>query len=634
MATAQKPSRQPPVSQATHDAIIDYVEKKRAMLVNNFNMRSRMQQIDRIYQRETDWTEAQRRAKMANNAGDITKMQNVTIPVVMPQVESMLTFLSETFLSSYPLFPVLSKPKMMDVAMQMETTIGEQGIQFSWAAELMQAMRDTLKYNVCAVEVDWVEKKTYSVSSDATQSIQHGVSAPTNFAGNILKRRDPYNLILDTRVPPFEVHTRGEYAGYVEIIGKIEMKRRIAELDPTLTSRAKEAFESGEATVSMSPGSSQFYVPQVNAESLITPTELGNQTNWDAWAGIDKSQTISYAGRYEWVVLYARILPKEFGIVGPQGNTAQIYKFIVVNGKVCIYMQRMSNAHDYLPIIVAQAHEDGLGWQTKSFADNAAPFQALATSLWNSGLESQRRKVYDRIIYDPSRINKKDIENTSVVARIPVKSEAYGKPMAEAIYQVPYRDDNAAQIFNVSQQVVEMADIANGQNRVQRGQFQKGNKTRVEYQDTMNNSEGRPRMIALLLETRFFQPIKHIIKLNTLQYQPAGEMYNRNTKEAIDIDPVALRKEALEFKIADGVMPTSQLMSMDTFDALMNAAAQNPMLAQRFDITGAFIYFLQLKGATWLSDFEIKQQPQQPGMPQPQPGMPPTAQPQPGIPPA
>lgn len=621
MATA---NTKPPVSQKTHDAIVDYISRKRTSQARLYNLRARMQQIDRVYQREVDWTLAQQRAKVANLSGDISKMQNAVIPVVMPQTESLLNFLSETFLSSYPIFAVLSKPQMMTEALQMETVIGEQGVEFAWATELLAAMRDTLKYNLCAVEVDWVEKKTYTVTSDATADIKHGTATKTQFAGNAIKRRDPYNLILDTRVPPFEIHTRGEYAGYVEMISKIEMKQRIAELDPTMTMRVKDAFESGDAAYSMSPSSTGFFIPQVNPDAMVTVTELTGAPNWDAWAGIEEDPKIKYAGRYEWTVMYCKILPVEFGMISPAANTPQIWKFITINGKVCIYAQRMSNAHNYLPLICAQAHEDGLSWQSKSFADNAAPFQALATALFNSGLESQRRKVYDRIIYDPSKINKADIEKTSPVARIPIKTEAYGTPLSEVVYQLPYRDDNANQVFQVSQQVLDMADVANGQNRVQRGQFQKGNKTRSEYEDTMNNSDSRPRMVALVLENRLFQPIKQILKLNTLQYQPPGTSYNRNTKQPVDIDPVAMRAAALEFKIADGVMPTSKFINFETFDKLLNVAAQNPMVSQRFDIVGAFMYYLKLQGASWIDDFVV-QQPQQ-VMPGQQPGMP--AQPQ------
>lgn len=618
---ATTPVTKPPVSNDTHGAIIDYFTKKRSTQSRLYNMRSRMQYIDRVYQRELDWSLAQQRAKAANMAGDISKMQNVVVPVVMPQVESMLTYLSDTFLASYPLFPVVSRPKLQAAALQMETVIGEQAIRFSWGAELTAAMRDQLKYNLGAVEVSWAEEQVPTIETDLTSDVKNGKTVLTDYVGNKLQRIDPYNLIVDVRVQPFEVHTKGEFVGYTELISKIEMKRRISRLDSTKTMRVKEAFESGEGVASASPVGNGHYIPQVNADALVSVADLTGQTNWDSWAGIEENPRIHYHNRYEWAVLYARILPAEFKIMSGGRNTPQIWKFIVINGKVCIFAEQVTNAHDYLPIIVAQAHEDGLGWQAKSFADNAAPFQAIATSLFNSGLESQRRKVYDRIIYDPSRINKADIEKTSPVARIPIKTEAYGKPLNEAVYQIPYRDDNVGSIFNTAQLVLEMADVAVGQNRVQRGQFQKGNKTRTEFQDTMNNSDSRPRMVALLIEQRFFQPIKHIVKLNTLQYQPPDTLFNRTAKQQVKVDPVELRKAQLEFKIADGVMPTSQYVNFDTFDKLLNVAAQNPMVGAKWDIVGAFMYYLKLQGASWIDDFEIPQQQGQPNAQTvPQPG--------------
>ena len=618
----------PPISLDTQDCFVRYVGEAVRLLGSAYNFRSRMEQIDRIYQREIDFTSAQRRAKAANMGGDASKMQNVTLPVVMPQVESLLTELSNIFLSSYPLFPVFSKPAMIDAALQMETIIGEQGIQFGWAAELLQAMRDGLKYNLMAVEVEWVTKKVYSVGNDASVSITHGVPTETLFAGNALKRINPYNIILDTRVPPYAIHTRGEYAGYTEMISRIELKQRFAELDPTRTMNAKEAFESGSGEISTTSSSNAYFIPQVNPFALLDPSvnQVGRSINWHAWAGLDENRAIQYSDMYEFTVLYARILPKEHKIVGANGNTPQIYKMIVINRKVCIFAERQSNAHNFLPIIVAQATEDGLDWQSKSFADNAAPFQALASALYNSGIESQRRKVYDRLIYDPSRINKADIDKTDVVARIPVKSEAYGKPVSESLYQVPYKDDQVATIFSTAQQVLEMADIANGQNRVQRGQFQKGNKTRHEFQDTMDNSNARPRMTALVLENRFFTPIKTVLKLNTLQYQPAADVYNRNSKTNVKIDPVALRKASVEFRMADGLMPTDAFINMDLFTSILQMVAQYPQILAEYDIVGMIFYWLKLEGATWVDDFKVQQQPVQPqqGAPsapvQPQPG--------------
>lgn len=614
MATA--PSA-PPISEQTQKSFVSYTNEALRILSSSYNLRSRMQEIDRVYQRETDYTTAQMRAKAANRAGDASKMQNTVVPVVMPQVESLLTELSDIFLTSYPIFPVLSKPQMQDAALQLETLIGEQGIQFAWSAELLQAMRDGLKYNLMAVEVEWVTKKVYSVVNNAAVSIKTGTPTETLFVGNSLKRVTPYNMILDTRVAPFEVHTRGEYAGYTEMISRIDLKRKISEMDPTRTMNAKKAFESGMGNFSTVASSNAFFVPQVNPFALIETTTVGtgNSINWHAWAGLDNNQPIAYSDMYEYTVLYARILPAEHKINGANGNTVQIWKMIVINRTVCIYAELQNNAHNFLPIIVAQAHEDGLSWQSKSFADNAAPFQALATSLYNSGIESQRRKVYDRIFYDPSRINKADIENTSVVARIPIKNEAYGKPVGEAVYAMPYRDDNVNEIFNVAEQVLQMADVANGQNRVQRGQFQKGNKTRDEYHGVMDNSNARPRMVALVLENRFFTPIKTILKLNTMQFQPPQSLYNRNTKQDVKIDPTMLRSSALEFRMADGLMPTDSFVNMQLFQTIMQIVGQYPPILEKWDIVSMIFYWLKLEGATWIEDFKITPQTTQPGTP-------------------
>lgn len=599
----------PIIPPQVHEKIIQYVQRRTQYQVGQFNMRARMQYIDRVFQRESDWSAAQERARAANAAGDPTKVQNTTIPVVAPQVESAANYLSEVFLSSYPLFPIVGKPQLQDAALQMETVIGEHGVEFQWPAELLASIKDGLRYNVMAVEIDWQKKKTWAVSSDARKSLTEGSATPTVFQGNAIRRLSPYNLILDTAVAPHEIHTRGDFAGYTEIISRIELKRRIEELDPTNLTRIKEAFESGDATASLRTSSDSFFIPQVNPQAMVVSSEQGSPQDWDAWAGIADNSKIQYSSFYEWTVIYARILPIDFRMEIENRSTVQIFKIITVNRKVCIQFQRQTNAHNLLPIIVASPKEEGLGWQDKSFADTSAPYQEISTALFNSGLESQRRKVYDRLLYDPTKIAKADIEKTSPVARIPIKSEHYGKPLSEAVYQIPYRDDNAPLIFDISQRVVEMANVAVGSNRVQQGQFQKGNKTRYEFQETMTNSDGRLRMMALILEARFFQPIKHIIKYNTLQYQPPVRLYNRSEKQQVDIDPVKLREAALEFRVADGYTPTSKLLGFDTFETFLNFAAQSPQLQQSYDVMGIVAYWLKLRGASWLEDFRIQQPP-------------------------
>lgn len=597
----------PPASQDTQKSIIRYSESIFSLLQNNYNFRSRLLEADRIYAREMDWSETQRRAELANKTGDPTRTQNVQVPVVGPQVDSARSYFVDLFLNSYPLFPVVTGPDKVDVGLQLETILGNSAVFYQWSRHLAMNFLDGLKYNICAAEVEWQVESVPEVYTNPAQDARFGVTREKTFAGNKIKRIDPYNLIFDTRVPPTEVHTRGEFVGYSELITRIELKEFFLKQDRSMTMNATDAFQSGTSAVTVEGGqTATYYVPQVNPRVFNDPKFVG--FNWLAWANLDTKNKIRYSDMYEKTVLYCRIIPREFGLTQRFGNKnpgdPQIYKFVIINRQVPIFVQRVTNAHGMLPIVIGQLNEDGLGLQTKSYGENAAPYQFLSTSLYNSALASQRRKVYDRIIYDPSRINKKDIDQIDPVARIPIKTEGYGKPIQEAIFQVPYRDEGVASILGMARDVVEMADISTGQNRVQRGQFQKGNKTRYEFDTVMQNSDARPRTSAILFGVQYLHPIKEMLKYNILQYQPPAELFNQQQQQPVKIDPVQLRQLAWDFQLADGQMPSDKMIDFELFGQMIQYSLGNPMAAAEYDLTGMFVYQLKLRGAKWVDQFK------------------------------
>ncbi len=562
-------------------------------------MRSIFLTRDMEYFREQDKTEQNNRAKAANWSGDATKMQNPTVPVVAPQVETSLAYFTEVFLSSYPVFPVVAGPKLQGAALEIETVLGESAVHFRWVPELAKALRDGLKYNLMAVECEWKKDKVFSVENKPAENMTLGIPVETVFEGSKLKRLDPYNLILDKRVPPSEIHTKGDYAGYSELVTRLQLKQMLADLDSSMTMNAKEAFE----TPTTAGGTRAYYFPQITSAVFADPAVRPGTTNWMQWAKMETAKQINYQDMYEVTILYARVIPKEVGIEGPKSGTPQIYKIILVNRQTIIYLERKTNAHNFLPIVVGQIVDDGLGYQTKSLAENSAPYQQIATSLWTSAMASQRRKVYDRLFYDPSKINKRDIDNVDPVARIPVKTEAYGKPISDAVYSIPYRDDTVPVVLSMAQQVVEMANVSFGQNRVSQGQFQKGNKTRFEVNEVMTAADARPRMYAVLLEASWFQPIKHILKSNILQYQPPTKLYNRQTQAAVQVSPEELRKTIWQFKIADGILPSDRLINMESMNYALQLGMTQPMIGAEYDILGIFFYQMQLQGATWIEEF-------------------------------
>jgi hypothetical protein len=284
-----------------------------------------------------------------------------------------------------------------------------------------------------------------------------------------------------------------------------------------------------------------------------------------------------------------------------------------VNWQYIVYVEEMVTANDYLPVFIMQPYEDGLGYQTKSLLDNALPFQDMSSALWNISLESQRRKVFDRLIYNERFIDKKDIDPVTAVARIPLRNAAMfkGEDIGKAVYQIPYREDNLQASLQMSEMVSQMADVSSGQNKVQRGQFQPGNKSVSEFETTMDGSNSRQQLTSLTIEHQAITPVKETLKANMLQNQTGGEMLDRENKQIVKVDPVQLRSTMMEFKLTDGLLPIAKLMNPQLLMVFLQTAQAMPVVMGEYDVMGMFMYWMKLKGAWWLEDFKRSPEDQQ-----------------------
>lgn len=593
------------LSKKSQEALLQYHHQCYDLQARNWNLRDQMRKIDLAYIRENDFTQEQARAKLANRYGDPTKFQNITVPVVMPMVEAAVTYQSSVFLTGHPIFGVVSNPQNMDAAMQMETVIEDQSVRGGWVRELMMFFRDGFKYNLAALEVNWERTVTAALETDLAFSTTQARPKEVIWEGNTLKRKDPYNLIFDTRVAPSEIYWKGEFAGYTELMSRIQLKSFIASLPDKMVDNIVPAFESGLGFTGFSTFAADggFYIPQVNPDAILD-RDPRTTTNWMAWAGMSGSdQKIKYKDMYEVSTIYAKILPSDFGLKVPAPNTPQVWKFIYVNHQVLIYAERQTNAHGYLPMLFSQPLEDGLDYQTKSLATNVAPIQDITSAMWNSVIAARRRAISDRGIYDPSRIAEHHINNENPAAKIPVRPAAYGKPVAEAYYPIPFRDDQSSTFMQESNSLMQFANVITGQNPVRQGQFVKGNKTLHEFQSVMSNANGRDQMTSMLLEAQIFTPLKEILKINILQYQGGVSLFNREVQKEITIDPIALRKAVLDFKISDGLTPSDKLINSDTLQVAMQVIGSSPQIAAGYNLAPMFSYFIKTQGGR-ISEFE------------------------------
>lgn len=578
------------------ESVVTYCNRACELLFNQWTIRPALEYIDQQYMREGDNTKENVRAVIANAWGDKTRYQNLTVPIVMPQVEAAVGYLSQVFLTGYPIFGVAASPAYADAALMMETIIANNATMTGWAGNLIKFFRDGLKYNLAAVEVDWCQLTAPNFETDL--NAPGSVKAKDKvWSGNRIKHLNMYNTVFDPRVPPVRSHIDGEFSGYVELYSRIKMKKFVNDLYGTVpAATAIRAFESGLGLVSGLPQWMGYFMPNVNRQ----PMRPFNATSfdWMSWAGggAQDGAGVRYQNMYEVFTMYARILPSDFDLQVPEANTPQIWKFIVINRQVLLYAERMTNAHQFLPILISQPLDDGLEFQTKSFAQNVIPMQDLASAHWNADIASKRRLVTDRVLYDPSRIKEKDINSSNPAAKIPVRPAAYGKPVGDAVYAFPFKDEQAQTLVMNSDAIVRFANLINGQNPAQQGQFVKGNKTKKEFSDVMGHANNRNLLIALVLESHFFTPMKEMIKINILQRQDAADLYNVDKDTQVKIDPLVLRKAVLEFKMTDGILPADKILDSELLGTTIQVLGSSPQLASEYQLGPMFSYFMKQQG--------------------------------------
>lgn len=584
------------ISPKAQDNILQYMLNCYRLTNQNLDNRARFEEIDKSYLRENDKTAENQKAMLANKAGNIEKLRNIEVPMVMEATENSVSFLSQVFLSNYPIFKFGAPDKNQEkLAKQWNTIVGEDGIDFGWNAQFNVAFRNGEKYNFSPISVEWCEEKSFKIANGNGQNGSNVESII--LAGQKIKSHDPYNTIYDPRVAPYRVQTGGEFIGYVENITRMELKIYLANLGKLRFHNTTAAFES-------SPWDIQVYYPQVNVSLQSARTNDPNNFNWDAWVNnISTTTKIAYKGMYTRTTIFAWIIPEEMGIQGPLGGTPTIFKLVAINN-VLVYAEPAIAPYGFLPMGIVVPFIDNLPYQTKTSAENQAPFQAMVSALWNADLSLVRRAAMDRMIYNPMLIDPDHINSPNPTAKIPLRPTAYGRKLEEAVYKIPFEAHASGLYLQAAQGIAEWGMRAAGQNRTSIGQYQKGNKLQSEFETTMANAGARERTKAIMWEVGGMHPIKIILKTNYLIYTPKGDRYNRKAEENVPIDPTELRKAAGDFLVGDGMLPIEKLLHADIAGEALRFMSQSGEMTKKYDVAGMFVHIMELQGAEGLDQFE------------------------------
>lgn len=535
----------------------------------------------------------------------VVNMPSTTPPVVVSQVDSMVAYLADVYLSGYPLFPVVSNPSNKKEAEQLEVLLDDHAILGGYARQLLKFFKNGIKYNICALECDWTAIEQYSLT-DTILAPGETKMQRDNKSYTKLKNLDMYNTIWDRTVSPGDIAQEGDYAGYISILTRTKLKRLLNRL-----SNDNECFNTREALASVGGDVAYQQHPQIS--EYVSSRKPTSGMDWTRYiTGISGEDNTIGTDNFELITIYARIIPKDFGMSVPMANTPQIWKLLYVNQQVLVQAKRIISAYDYLPILFGQPIEDDLDYQTQSIAEANIPFQEAAKTLFNIRFNSARRAVSDRALYDPDLIASTDVNAPVPAAKIPVKSNRLdsNKKISDAYSPIPFDPRGTDTALQDGMLIVNFGKELSGLNSPMQGQFQKGNKSVQEWNDTMGGADARLRMPALTLEYQVFAPLKEILKLNIFQYGDDAEIVSQKSGDVVQVNINELRKKVLSFRVADGYTPKSKLASTEALTNLSQMVMQSPALQQSMGpmLPQIFGHMAQLMGVRGMEEYIPNQQ--------------------------
>lgn len=538
---------------------------------------------------------------------NVFSKDDVVAPIVVSQVDAQVAYLSEVFLSGTPLFPVVSPPQKRQKAEQLEVLIDDHAQLGGYTRQLLLFIKDAVKYNLGAIEANWEAIEQFSVLADFTAAKGQTIERAMKYF-TAIRRLDMYNTFWDETVAPADVALLGDYAGYIEIVSKTNLKRHVAKLaSERILYNEKKCFDTRlSATV---PQAQNYRVHPVISERVSSAMPGSQFFDWASWIGAGENKNrlnLADGSLYEKVVMYVRIAPDDFGISAPAARTPQIWRLELINNEVLLSAKRIISAYDALPILFGQPAEDGLGLQTKSLAEGAIPFQEAATTLFNIRFQAARRAVSDRALYDPTMIDPDDANSVTAAPKIPVRRRTLtDRGLGDAYMPIPFDMRGTETAINDATVIVGFAQQLSGINGPQQGLFQRGNKSVAEWSDTIGNSDNRLRLPAMLLESQVFFLLKQILALNIFQYGDNAQIVSQKTGETITVDIAELRKEVMAFKMADGYTPKAKLASVEALTLGMNMLMNSPILQQSYgeSLPDMFAHMMQLTGVNGLEQY-------------------------------
>lgn len=581
-------------NEINHEKLLQHLKQRLDLsrqLRNELNIRLR--NIDMDINGFVNLSDDDRDRMLQNRRGKSQKPTDVSLPLAMSKIDDLLTFMMEIFFpSSSGMFGAETSKNNQTLANAFVADLNQQGKDKGYYHKFGKFLFECLKYNVGVMCVEWCQEKGFKLGNDAAKRLQIQKDQ-TVFEGNILENVDIYNFFYDPTVQNIsEIPEKAEWAAWAMMFTRFKIQKMAI---------AGELHGVENWIATASPQTASLYYQERPVVRFDYNANTGS-VDWIKFAAGDLYSTIGWG--VEIVKIFVWLNPKQFGL--STDDELQIWRIYIANNLYICHAEHMDNAHNMLPVLVANPLEDNLGLQRKSPAELLLDSNRFASFLMNVHQQSARTKLYGLTVYDPNGVDLSNLgEDTS--GRVPLLPQGWGKDIKTMIAQFKEAPETTETVNDIKGMIDLMEYILPTNQQKQVADLDRA--TTYQAAATVQGTNRRSLKAAKVIDDQAANKMRMMMMWNTLQYKQSINVLNDQTGK-MEPQPVAnFREKNLEYDTGDGIQSIDRIMLVHLLHDIINSMLQSQEAQKQVDIVGLIDYWVKLFGVKIdINQFKYPQQ--------------------------
>jgi hypothetical protein len=275
------------------------------------------------------------------------------------------------------------------------------------------------------------------------------------------------------------------------------------------------------------------------------------------------------------------------------------------------------NYHGKFPVAVLESEIEGYTLHKRGTLDIARPLNDTLNWLLNTHYYNVRKSLEGEIVFDPMRINAKDLLDPKPGKRIRLLPAGYGQDIRSMIHTIHGTADVTKTHMQDSQHIEHMMQRVMGVTDNIMGMVNPGGrKSATEVRQSSSASANRLKTIAEYFSATGFSSNAQML-LSCSQQMYKDEKKFRLTGDQlftgaglIDVTPETIAGE-YDFMPVDGTLPVDRFAMVNMWTQLMAQLKNFPQIMEQHDIGKIFEWVATLGGLKNIRQFRVNVMPDQ-----------------------